>query len=80
MLTFSFLVKKADVVKCYLYWNGQMIRFMPQDICTVLPKIFNMGFRGNKAFLKDEDNVGEIVHEMQCKMRDKKFEAFRSSF
>eukprot|EP01083_Nonionella_stella_P187987 691912_1 len=29
LITFSYFVKSKDVIKCYLYWNGQVIRFMP---------------------------------------------------
>merc|ERR1712013_640670 len=42
MMTFSIHAMQSDVVKCYLYWNGQMVRFHPEDIRTTLHMLFNM--------------------------------------
>ena len=52
LLTFSFVAKSPTVVKCYLYWNGQGMRFFPEDIRTVLPKIFDLDSHGNREFLQ----------------------------
>merc|ERR1712129_228895 len=40
MLTFSFHAEAEDNIRCYMYSNGQMMRFMPKDILTVLPRFF----------------------------------------
>merc|ERR1711971_583651 len=40
MLTFSFHVEAEDNIRCYMYSMGQMMRFMPKDILTVLPRFF----------------------------------------
>eukprot|EP01083_Nonionella_stella_P254455 874339_1 len=45
-LTLSFHAKEEKEIKCYLFWSGQMIRFMPEDMKTLLPSIFNMEFTG----------------------------------
>merc|ERR1712129_548830 len=54
-LTFAFHVRSTDVIKCYLCFNGQIIRFMAQDIKQLLPKLFNMSFHGNKDFVNSKE-------------------------
>merc|ERR1719295_851064 len=54
VLTLSFHVKQADVIKLYLYHNGQSMRFMPEDIRDILPTLFNMEYLGNDDWLQDK--------------------------
>eukprot|EP01084_Bolivina_argentea_P163711 284758_1 len=42
VLTLSFIVKESNTIKAYLYWNGRMIRFYPNDLKTILKGIINM--------------------------------------
>merc|ERR1712129_159561 len=42
LLTLSIMAREVDVVQCFLYYNGQMTRFMPKDVKVLFPKIFNM--------------------------------------
>jgi len=80
LLTLSFYAKSADVVKCYLYWQGQIIRFFPEDVRTVLPRIFDMTKRGNAEFLKNSDEVEEHIRSMRRGLSDKEFKGFQMSY
>ena len=76
----SFHVHSSDVLKCYLCFAGQIIRFMPQDITTVLPILFNMKFEGNQDFVESEE-IKEYVDELvkNKRFKDTQFEAFNNS-
>eukprot|EP01083_Nonionella_stella_P019172 53292_1 len=50
LLTLSFHVKTQEIIKCYLFWNGQMIRFMPSDIKDVLPRLFASSEHNSSVF------------------------------
>lgn len=76
LLTLSIHAVEADKVKAYLYWNGKVMRFMPQDIKDVFPVIFNMEHKGNRKFIKD-DSAG-YVEQLETLMVDSEFERFRS--
>eukprot|EP00483_Globobulimina_turgida_P009741 UN09760 len=80
LITFSFHVKAIDVIKCYMYWNGTIIRFMPEDIKTVLPKMFDMGYADNQAYIDDNKDLEGMIKEMQEKLVDKEFKAFQESY
>jgi len=80
LLTFCFHVKMMDVIKCYLYWNGQVIRFMPQDIKTVFPTMFNMKYGGNQDYIDKNQDLDKMIEEMQKKLVDKEFAAFQESY
>jgi len=41
LMTFSFHVESTEEIRVYLHFNGQSLRFYPQDIVEVLPKLFN---------------------------------------
>ncbi len=81
LLTLSFHVKSIEDIKCYLFWNGQMQRFMPEDITTVLPKIFNMNYDGNEQFMKQYvmEAKKEII-KMKRNLNDAKFNSFHRWF
>ena len=82
----SFYVKSKDVIKLYLYLNGQCMRFMPEDIKNVLPMLFNMEYGDNEEWLKkkDADNDAPVVdmyiEEMEKYLKDVEFDAFRQNF
>ena len=69
LLTLSFHVIERDIIRCYLWWNGQMIQFMPNDLKNVLPKLFynkwqppqfepksGSGQYPNQFFMKETNN------------------------
>eukprot|EP01083_Nonionella_stella_P152194 487483_1 len=78
-LTLSFHVKEERFVKCYLYWFGQMIRFMPEDIKTVLPDLFNPK-RQSKRNKEEEKYLNELIKELKGKLVDEEFDAFVASY
>ena len=75
MLILSIHALEQDVVKAYLYWNGKVMRFMPEDIKTVFPLTFNMDYPGNRKFLKSGILDGHIK-QMQKVLVDREFESF----
>jgi len=76
LMTLSFHVHSVDVIKCYLYFGGQIIRFMPSDIKNVLPRLFNMDFPGNAEFVKSK-LIDEYAEAMARMLMDCQFEAFK---
>eukprot|EP01084_Bolivina_argentea_P124036 219803_1 len=52
LLTLSFIAQEEDAIKSYLYWNGCMMRFMPNDIKTVFPKLSHMAWNGGHKLRK----------------------------
>jgi len=82
LLTLSFHVKQEDVIKLYLYHNGQSIRFMPSDIKDVLPILFNMKWmnEANKRWLAREKEVNSYIERMERCLKDVEFEAFQQSY
>eukprot|EP01083_Nonionella_stella_P147863 467139_1 len=89
LLTLSIIAREEDVVKAYLYWYGQIIRFEPQDIKTVLPELFNMKWNNgqpledeqlsaNEQFLDQSnmDNVNQLIQKMKQVMIDRPFQSF----
>ena len=59
LLTLSIHALENDVVKCYLYWNGQKIRFVPRDIRSILPTIFNMKWNAGQELEEDGTSQNE---------------------
>merc|ERR1712228_410582 len=66
MLTASFHVKEVDQILCYLYINGQYLRFMPDDVVDILPRFF-VKSGANRKFLvdveKDKEEGSSVVDE-----------------
>merc|ERR1712130_153242 len=84
LLTVSFHVKEVDQILCYLYINGQYLRFMPEDMINILPRFFVESAQ-NKAFvakkLKNKKNrAQEFVGEMKSWLKDAQFDAFVNSY
>eukprot|EP01083_Nonionella_stella_P019174 53300_1 len=86
LLTFSFHVKEEDQIKCYLFYCGLVIRFLPEDIKTVLPKIFNMEYPGNQEFVDgktekhSDDKVDDVIARMSKRLVDTKFNEFMTYY
>ena len=77
LLTLSFHVRSENKIKMYMYFNGQILRFMADadDFRRVLPKLFVDNDK-NKAFLKDKD-LDTRIDKMREKLIDKEFNAFQ---
>merc|ERR1712083_434887 len=58
VLTLSIHAKQENVVKMYLFINGQCIRFMPEDVKTVLPVLFNMDYENNTDWIEGKLDSG----------------------
>jgi len=78
LLTLSIQVWQKNVVKAYLFWNGKVMRFMPEDIRSVLPIIFNMDYPGNRAFAQSEKAINGYIERIQPALVDVQFDLFRS--
>eukprot|EP01084_Bolivina_argentea_P263919 446883_1 len=89
LLTFSFHVKEIDGIKCYLFWNGAMIRFMADDIKIILPTIFNMQWNNgkpiknhqrseNEKFMENENEINQLIYQMKNILKDKDFDSFQN--
>lgn len=84
LLTFSFQVKSEQVIKLYLYHNGQCMRFMPEDIRDILPMLFNVKYGNNAQWLTIKANdvlmVDSYIEQLQRCLKDVEFEAFRQTY
>ena len=75
LLTLSIYAKQEDVVKAYLYWNGQAMRFIAGDTKTVLPRIFNMDYPGNRQFVESA-RIDSQIKNMKDILKDAEFDSF----
>eukprot|EP01083_Nonionella_stella_P046149 123562_1 len=78
LIVLSFHVLSVNEIRAYLYWNGQVVRFFPEDMVSIVPELF-VGNEMNKAF-KESAKGNEIVKQMKTKLRDEKFEAFYNQY
>merc|ERR1712032_1664812 len=65
IMTFSFHVQKANVIKLYLHCQGNCIRFMPEDIRTILPLLFNKEFGNNRQWIDCQSLVDGYIDRMR---------------
>jgi len=84
ILTFSFHAREDRVIKLYLYFNGQCIRFMPQDVRDLLPRLFNMKFLGNTEWFEgrkeQRKEVDGYIERLRAILVDEQFEAFQKQY
>eukprot|EP01084_Bolivina_argentea_P018151 33842_1 len=78
-MTLSFHVESSDEIKCYLYWKGGFIRFLPDDVISLLPLLFNAKVDGNKEFATCQE-AADLVKYLTPKMRDYPFESFYNEY
>ena len=76
IMTFSFHVIQENVIKLYLYYNGQCIRFMAEDIYVVLPALCNMEYGNNKEFISQFSDECGYVSRLDKVLKDEDFESF----
>ena len=79
MMALSFHAESASNIRCYLYANGQHLRFFPADVVNILPNFFDSGFGDNAAW-KESEEAQQLVAEMGGKLRDEQFEAFLTKY
>ena len=78
LLTFSFHVNDVNEIKCYIIWNGQMMRFHGDYIRKVLPSLFTES-DDNNAFLKSK-LVEEIESKFDKYIVDQQLDNFCSQY
>jgi len=80
MMCFSFKVEQKNEISCHLYSQGQMIRFLPSDIFTMLPKLFHWDNKDkndrNTRYMNLSDDKKQAFTE-KIRLRDAKFEKFQ---
>ena len=78
LLCLSFHVLASDQIKCYMYLNGQVSRFMADDIIQVLPRYFVENDE-NKKWIKSTQ-ARDLVNRVKKRLVDKKFDAFLNEY
>ena len=74
-VTFSFHVEEQDEIRCYMYWNGQTMRFHPVDIKYAFKYCFDEN-RYNE-FDNNREQMKRFVEKI--KIKDLAFEHFYKS-
>lgn len=69
LMVLSFHVEADNEIRCYMYLNGQICRFMPEDIINLLPKYFDKNYGNNKTFPKSS-LAKELVEKMKPQLVD----------
>eukprot|EP01084_Bolivina_argentea_P217346 369032_1 len=81
MLVLSFHVESVEEIRCYLHMNGQVSRFLPQDMINVLPHFFDENYGQHKGFVEDGNgDLKELVRHLKQKLKDVPFESFLSKY
>ena len=62
-----------DEIRLYLFWGGQSLRFYPQDIVDVLPRLFDNDYGKNRSFASSMESKRMTNGIM---IQDKYFEHF----
>eukprot|EP01084_Bolivina_argentea_P000950 1741_1 len=78
IMTLSFHVLEEDVVKLYVFVNGQYFRFMPQDLKDILP-VFFVSNDSNKEF-KNGEKIKTLIEEIEPYLKDVKFDDFVKTY
>eukprot|EP01084_Bolivina_argentea_P195998 336083_1 len=76
MLTLSFHIQSEEEIRCYLYINGKMARFFPQDIMDFLCESFVENDK-NSDFIKSDVMKG-MIEKMTLQLRDERFRVFNA--
>lgn len=78
LLTLSFQVLQKDEIRCYLFWNGSKVRFLPSDLRILPLKIFNMDWNNgeNRKYIDGNQNLDKIIESMTVVIRDTLFTNF----
>ena len=60
-MIFSFHIDAEDEISCYLWYQGQCIRFLPDDIDTVLPEIFVSSLENHKFITRRQQKKSDKI-------------------
>ena len=81
MLLLSFHVLASDEIKAYLYYQGQIARFMPEDIMHIFPKLFCQTWNHGANRKWWESGKAKMYYDkIKDKLPDVKFNAFCNEF
>jgi len=84
LVTFSIVYREQNSVQCYIYWNGQMHRFLPQEMEQtkhILKDIFliqSTKYPGNQSIFEAE-STERLFEDLQDKIVDPVFMNFRKT-
>ena len=73
-MTFSFHVEFEDEIRCYMFVNGGMMRFLPRDIIDVMPIFFDKTHKNAEWATSEE--AAELVQAMTHQLTDLRFQTF----
>jgi len=79
MCVFSFHVMSVDEIRCYMFYNGQCLRFYPNDIFNIIPELFvdSKGVREKMIHLMENENAWRRRFELFSEtLQDKLFDEF----
>ena len=82
MLVFSFHVLGAEEIRCYLFCNGQFLRFHPNDVVNILPILYKNSDKVRSALLEKWNQNEEAASwkerfdNFKEVLQDKRFEQF----
>ena len=67
-MVLSFHVESSNEIRCYIYLNGQVLRFFPEDIKFVLPRFFDPDCGNNKTWTNSKD-ANDLILRMKQKLK-----------
>eukprot|EP01084_Bolivina_argentea_P080728 146205_1 len=73
----SFHVKRTDLIQCYLYLGGEMIRFEGYHLKSILPIFFEQSEK-NKCYVNSEE-LTKIVKYIDALSNDLLFETLSNT-
>lgn len=71
--TLSFHVESIDDIKCYMFYQGWIARFFPQDMIEIWPLWFDES-KENKAFINNQKKWKPRMNELQQMLTDDQFQ------
>jgi len=73
MLIFSFHIKSKDCIRCYMYYNNQMVTFFGTDFMEIFKWIFNPDWSNqdlsNQSFAKNKELIQQFVNILDKTIR-----------